>query len=84
MAKVIYFNISVTTLRYAASDDFNYLCGCLLLLPSTFSWAPGGIPGQYKALWTYIKEVQVHCAYLAILHSVKNLSFLSKNSISCS
>ena len=31
----------VTTLRYAASDDFNYLRGCLTLLPSVFSWAPG-------------------------------------------
>ena len=57
---------------------------CVGVCCSTFSWAPGGIPGQYKALWTYIKEVQVHCAYLVILHSVKNLSFLSKNSISCS
>ena len=31
----------VTTLRYAASDNFNYLRGCLTLLPSVFSWAPG-------------------------------------------
>ena len=30
----------VTTLRYAASDNFNYLRGCLTLLPSIFSWAP--------------------------------------------
>ena len=30
----------VTTLRYAASDNFNYLRGCLMLLPSVFSWAP--------------------------------------------
>ena len=30
----------VTTLRYAASDNFNYLRGCLTLLPSVFSWAP--------------------------------------------
>ena len=26
----------VASLRYAASDDFNYLRGCLTLLPSTF------------------------------------------------
>ena len=31
----------VTTLRYAASDNFNYLHGCLMLLPSIFSWVPG-------------------------------------------
>ena len=31
----------VTTLRYAASDNFDYLRGCLTLLPSVFSWAPG-------------------------------------------
>ena len=30
----------VTTLRYAASDNFNYLRGSLTLLPSVFSWAP--------------------------------------------
>ena len=30
----------VTALRYAASDNFNYLRGCLMLLPSVFSWAP--------------------------------------------
>ena len=30
----------VATLMYAASDNFNYLCGCLKLLPSTSSWAP--------------------------------------------
>ena len=30
----------VTTLRYAASDNFNYLRGCLTLLPCVFSWAP--------------------------------------------
>ena len=29
-------SILVSTLRYAASDNFNYLCGCLTLLPSTF------------------------------------------------
>ena len=29
-----------TILRYAASDNFNYLRGCLPLLPSVFSWAP--------------------------------------------
>ena len=36
----------VTTLRYAASDNFNYLRGCLMLLPSVFSWAP--FPIQLK------------------------------------
>ena len=33
----------VTILRYAASDNFNYLRGCLTLLPSVFSWAPVSI-----------------------------------------
>ena len=36
----------VTTLRYATSDNFNYLHGCLTLLPSVFSWAP--FPIQLK------------------------------------
>ena len=31
----------VKKLRYAASDNFNYLRGFLTLLPSIFSWAPG-------------------------------------------
>ena len=44
----------VTILRYAASDYFNYLRGCLMLLPSVFSWAPG------SKLCNYTNELHTH------------------------
>ena len=48
----------VTTLRYAASDNFNYLRGCLTLLPSAFSWAPGRDEGDFskwQTIWNFLK-----------------------------
>ena len=54
----------VTTLRYAASDNFNYLHGCLTLLPSVFSWAPGVNKKavQYRVNHVIFVRQELHCS----------------------